>query len=180
LAQEKALREKNQHASQGKNTGKPVKDIEETKESKGMSVEQTPVPGLFDGQEFNRLKGQLRLPVKGELIARFGTKRGDGPSWKGLFIKANEGAEVKAIAAGKVVFAEWLRGFGNMIILDHGGQYLSLYSNAQAVLKHAGDIVKAGDTIANAGNSGGNEETGLYFEMRYKGQVFDPMSWVRK
>lgn len=180
LAQEKALREKNQVATQGKNTGKPVKDVEETKESKGMSVEQTPVPGMFDGQEFNRLKGQLRLPVKGELIARFGTKRGDGPSWKGLFIKASEGAEVKAIAAGKVVFAEWLRGFGNMIILDHGGQYLSLYSNTQAVLKHAGDIVKAGDTIANAGNSGGNEETGLYFEMRYKGQVFDPMSWVRK
>ena len=145
-----------------------------------MTVDQTPTPGMFDGQEFSRLKGQLRLPVKGELIAKFGTKRGDGPSWKGLFIKANEGAEVKAIAAGKVVFAEWLRGFGNMIILDHGGQYLSLYSNAQAVLKHAGDTVKAGDTIANAGNSGGNEETGLYFEMRFKGQVFDPMVWVRK
>jgi len=114
------------------------------------------------------------------LIAKFGNKRGDGPSWKGLFIKASEGAEIKAIAAGKVVFAEWLRGFGNMIILDHGGQYLSLYSNTQAVLKHVGDLVKAGDTIANAGNSGGNEETGLYFEMRYKGQVFDPLGWVRK
>ncbi|WP_246464460.1 murein hydrolase activator EnvC family protein [Undibacterium seohonense] len=178
LAQDKAQREKNQVA--GQNAGKVSKDVEDTKASKGMTVEQTPVPGMFDGQEFNRLKGQLRLPVKGELIAKFGTKRGDGPSWKGLFIKASEGAEVKAIAAGKVVFAEWLRGFGNMIILDHGGQYLSLYSNAQAVLKHAGDVVKAGDTIANAGNSGGNEETGLYFEMRYKGQVFDPMVWVRK
>jgi septal ring factor EnvC (AmiA/AmiB activator) len=178
LAQDKAQREKNQVADQ--NAGKVSKDVEDTKVSKGMTVEQTPVPGMFDGQEFNRLKGQLRLPVKGELIAKFGTKRGDGPSWKGLFIKASEGADVKAIAAGKVVFAEWLRGFGNMIILDHGGQYLSLYSNAQAVLKHAGDVVKAGDTIANAGNSGGNEETGLYFEMRFKGQVFDPMTWVRK
>jgi septal ring factor EnvC (AmiA/AmiB activator) len=178
LAQEKAQREKNQVA--GQSPSKVSKDVEDNKVSKGMTVDQTPTPGMFDGQEFSRLKGQLRLPVKGELIAKFGTKRGDGPSWKGLFIKANEGAEVKAIAAGKVVFAEWLRGFGNMIILDHGGQYLSLYSNAQAVLKHAGDTVKAGDTIANAGNSGGNEETGLYFEMRFKGQVFDPMVWVRK
>jgi len=178
LAQEKAQRAKNQLS--GKNAGKPIKDVEENRVSKGTIVEQTPVAGMFDGREFNRLKGQLFLPVKGELIARFGTKRSDGPSWKGLFIKANEGAEVKAIAAGKVVFAEWLRGFGNMIILDHGGQYLSIYSNTQAVLKHAGDVVKAGDTIANAGNSGGNEETGLYFEMRFKGQVFDPMSWVRK
>ena len=178
LAQEKAQREKNQVA--GQSPAKVSKDVEDNKVSKGMTVDQTPTPGMFDGQEFSRLKGQLRLPVKGELIAKFGTKRGDGPSWKGLFIKANEGAEVKAIAAGKVVFAEWLRGFGNMIILDHGGQYLSLYSNAQAVLKHAGDTVKAGDTIANAGNSGGNEETGLYFEMRFKGQVFDPMVWVRK
>lgn len=178
LAQEKAQREKNQVA--GQSPSKASKDVEDNKVSKGMTVDQTPTPGMFDGQEFSRLKGQLRLPVKGELIAKFGTKRGDGPSWKGLFIKANEGAEVKAIAGGKVVFAEWLRGFGNMIILDHGGQYLSLYSNAQAVLKHAGDTVKAGDTIANAGNSGGNEETGLYFEMRFKGQVFDPMVWVRK
>lgn len=177
LAQEKAQRDKHQIAGQNKHSGKVVNDVED---NKNLKVEQTPVPSALDGQEFGRLKGQLRLPVKGELIAKFGNKRGDGPSWKGLFIKASEGAEIKAIAPGKVVFAEWLRGFGNMIILDHGGQYLSLYSNTQAVLKHVGDMVKAGDTIANAGNSGGNEETGLYFEMRYKGQVFDPMNWVRK
>jgi septal ring factor EnvC (AmiA/AmiB activator) len=177
LAQEKAQRDKNQIAGQNKRTGKVVNEVEQTK---NIQVEQTPVSGMFEGQAFSRLKGQLHLPVKGELIAKFGNKRGDGPSWKGLFIKASEGAEIKAIAAGKVVFAEWLRGFGNMIILDHGGQYLSLYSNTQAVLKHVGDLVKAGDTIANAGNSGGNEETGLYFEMRYKGQVFDPLGWVRK
>ncbi|MFC0351262.1 murein hydrolase activator EnvC family protein [Undibacterium danionis] len=176
LAQEKAQRDK-QIAGQNKHSGKVVNDVED---NKNLKVDQTPVPSALDGQEFGRLKGQLRLPVKGELIAKFGNKRGDGPSWKGLFIKASEGAEIKAIAPGKVVFAEWLRGFGNMIILDHGGQYLSLYSNTQAVLKHVGDMVKAGDTIANAGNSGGNEETGLYFEMRYKGQVFDPLNWVRK
>lgn len=143
-------------------------------------IEQTPVAGSQNGTAFSSLKGQLHLPVIGELVARFGSKRGDGPSWKGLFIKAPEGAEIKAIAAGKVVFAEWLRGFGNMIIVDHGNQYLSLYSNNQAVLKRAGDVVKVGETIASAGNSGGNEESGLYFELRHQGRVFDPLTWVKK
>ena len=143
-------------------------------------IEQTPVAGSQNGVAFSSLKGQLHLPVIGELVARFGSKRGDGPSWKGLFIKAPEGAEIKAIAAGKVVFAEWLRGFGNMIIVDHGNQYLSLYSNNQAVLKRAGDAVKVGETIASAGNSGGNEESGLYFELRHQGRVFDPLTWVKK
>ena len=184
LAQKKALQLKE------KKPGKPTKssnpdaiddDVNpNTVPSKITKIEQTPMPSANDGVEFSRLKGQLRLPVKGNLIAQFGNKRGDGPSWKGVFIKTGEGAEVKAIAQGKVVFAEWLRGFGNMIILDHGGQYLSLYSNNQAVLKHAGDNVKAGEVIASAGNSGGNEETGLYFEMRHQGRVFDPMPWVKK
>ncbi|MFZ6687309.1 peptidoglycan DD-metalloendopeptidase family protein [Undibacterium sp. SXout11W] len=128
--------------------------------------------------EFERLKGQLHLPVKGEILARFGTKRGDGPSWKGLFIKAAEGAEIKAIASGKVIFADWYKGYGNMVIVDHGDQYWSLYSNNQAVLKHVGDTVKTGDIIASAGNSGGNEQSGLYFEIRHQGRVFDPLNWI--
>jgi murein hydrolase activator len=184
LALEKAQKEKKQHANQQKKSGKisnpDAIDADEPPTKIATKIEQTPMPGSNDGAEFSRLKGQLHLPVKGELIARFGSKRGDGPSWKGLFIKAAEGAEVKAIAAGKVVFAEWLRGFGNMIIVDHGGQYLSLYSNNQAVLRRAGDVVKAGDTIASAGNSGGNEESGLYFELRHQGRVFDPLTWVGK
>ena len=188
LAAEKALKEKNklsnQQMPQQKKSGKiihPNEIVADEPPPKNVTkAEQTPQSGSNDGSEFSRLKGALRLPVKGELIARFGSKRGDGPSWKGLFIKATEGAEIKAIAAGRVVFAEWLRGFGNMIIIDHGGQYLSIYGNNQAVLKHAGDAVKAGDTIASAGNSGGNEESGLYFELRHQGRVFDPLSWVGK
>lgn len=184
LALEKAQKEKKQLANQQKKSGKISNpnaiDADEPPAKTLTKVEQTPIAGSNDGAEFSRLKGQLHLPVKGELIARFGSKRGDGPSWKGLFIKALEGADIKAIAAGKVVFAEWLRGFGNMIIVDHGGQYLSLYSNNQAVLKRAGDAVKAGDVIASAGNSGGNEESGLYFELRHQGRVFDPLTWVKK
>jgi septal ring factor EnvC (AmiA/AmiB activator) len=141
--------------------------------------ELVPVAIVQDGgRSFGSLRGQLRLPVKGDLLTRFGSRRGDGPSSKGVFIRAAEGAEVKAVAAGKVVFAEWLRGFGNLVIIDHGGDYMTIYGNNQAVLKHAGDMVKTGDPIANAGNSGGNEQSGLYFEMRYQGRAFDPMDWV--
>ena len=128
---------------------------------------------------FAGLRGQLPAPVAGRLAAKFGSKRGDGPSWKGVFIRAGEGTDVKAIATGRIVFAEWLRGFGNLIIVDHGGQYMSIYGNNQALLKRAGDSVKGGDTIASAGNSGGNEESGLYFELRHQGRAFDPAGWVK-
>jgi len=128
---------------------------------------------------FASLKGQLRSPVSGKLAARFGSKRGEGPSWKGVFIRASEGAEVHAVAGGRVVFAEWLRGFGNLIIVDHGSQYMSIYGNNQSLLRRAGDIVKGGDPIAAAGNTGGNEESGLYFELRHQGREFDPAAWVK-
>lgn len=143
--------------------------------------ELVPEPTVQSGgpaQAFGSLKGRLRLPVRGELLARFGSKRSDGPAWKGLFIKAAEGAEVRAVAAGQVIFAEWLRGFGNLVIVDHGGQYMTIYGNNQAVLKRVGDSVRTGDTIASAGNSGGNEQSGLYFEMRYQGRAIDPFEWI--
>ncbi|WP_188381816.1 murein hydrolase activator EnvC family protein [Oxalicibacterium faecigallinarum] len=137
----------------------------------------TPQPGMPDGA-FAALRGKLRLPIAGDLTARYGSKRGDGPTWKGLFIRAPEGTEVKAIAGGRVVFADWLRGFGNLIIVDHGSQYMTIYGNNQSVLKRPGDIVKSGDIIASTGNSGGNDQSGLYFEMRHQGRAFDPLGWV--
>ncbi|HYD96429.1 MAG TPA: peptidoglycan DD-metalloendopeptidase family protein [Noviherbaspirillum sp.] len=142
--------------------------------------ELAPDANVQDGHAlaFASLRGQLRLPVKGDVVARFGSKRGEGPSWKGLFIRTPEGAEVKAVATGQVVFAEWLRGFGNLIIIDHGGQYMTIYGNNQAVLKRAGDTVRTGEIIASAGNSGGNEHSGLYFEMRHQGRAIDPLGWV--
>jgi septal ring factor EnvC (AmiA/AmiB activator) len=96
-----------------------------------------------------------------------------------MFIRAAEGAEVHTVASGRVVHAAWLRGFGNLIIVDHGGQYWSLYANNQSLLRRVGDVVKAGEVIAAAGNTGGNEESGLYFELRHKGKEFDPASWVK-
>lgn len=134
----------------------------------------------FSSGSFAGLKGKLRLPVRGDLTNRFGSSREDsGISWKGLFIKANEGAEVKSVATGRVVFADWLRGFGNLVIIDHGDGYMSLYGNNQAVLKQVGDNVQAGDTIASVGNSGGNETNGLYYELRRQSRPFDPLIWSR-
>ena len=134
----------------------------------------------LNNSAFRKLKGRLRLPVIGELTNRFGRPREDGGlSWKGLFIAANEGDMVRSIAPGQVVYADWLRGFGNLMIIDHGSGYMSLYGNNEALLKQIGDRLSAGDMIASVGNSGGNPESGLYFELRHNGRPFDPLSWVR-
>jgi septal ring factor EnvC (AmiA/AmiB activator) len=135
-------------------------------------------PAAPDGA-FASPKGRMAAPIAGRIAARYGAKRGDGPTWKGMFIKAAEGSDVRAVAGGRVVFANWMRGFGNLIIVDHGSEYLSIYGNNQTLLKHAGDTVKAGDQIASAGNTGGNEESGLYFELRHLGKAFDPASWIK-
>jgi murein hydrolase activator len=133
-----------------------------------------------DGNPFAALKGRLSLPVRGELVNRFGSPRADGGvTWKGLFIRSTNGSEVKAIAGGRIVFADWLRGFGNLMIVDHGGSYMSLYGNNETNHKRVGDIVRGGDTIAVVGNSGGNPDSGLYFELRHQGKPFDPLNWVR-
>lgn len=139
------------------------------------------VPDNSFAGAFAALKGRLRLPVRGELAGRFGSQREDGgTTWKGLFIKTTQGEEVKSVAPGRVVFADWMRGFGNLLIVDHGSEYLSIYGNNETLFKQAGETVASGDTIARTGNSGGNPETGLYFEVRHKGAPFDPMNWVKK
>ncbi len=128
---------------------------------------------------FRQLKGRLRLPVIGELINSFGGRRQDsGAFWKGLFIATKAGREIKTIANGRVVYSDWLRGFGNLLILDHDDGYMSLYGNNESLLKQVGEEVRAGDTIATAGNSGGNPDSGLYFELRFQGKPFDPIPWV--
>ena len=132
-----------------------------------------------DSGAFSQLKGRLYLPVRGELRSRFGSPReGSGVLWKGLFIAAATGQEVKAIATGRVVFADWLRGFGNLLIIDHGSGYMSLYGNNESLYKQVGDATRSGETVAAVGNSGGNMDSGLYFEIRHQGKAFDPLAWV--
>ena len=133
----------------------------------------------FDGNPFAQLKGKLALPVKGNITNLFGSKRSDSTlHWKGIFLRASSGQAVKAIAAGRVVFADWLRGFGNLLIVDHGKGYMSLYGNNETLYKQVGDAIRGGDTIATVGNTGGNENFGLYFELRHESKPLDPMKWV--
>ena len=141
----------------------------------------TETPEAFrSDRPFSALKGSLRLPVAGELMNRFGAPRENGGlNWKGLFIRASQGAAVKAIAAGQVVFSEWLRGFGNLIIVDHGSGYMSLYSNNESLYKQVGARVQPGDVIATVGNSGGQPDMGLYFEMRHQSRPVNPLLWVK-
>lgn len=132
---------------------------------------------------FAALRGKLRPPVRGSVAARFGTRRDDGQSvWKGLFFKAAEGAEVCAVAAGVVVFADWLRGYGNLLIIDHEDDFLSVYGNNQSLLADVGQKVAAGAVVATvgAGLGGGGTapDSGLYFELRHRGQAFDPARWL--
>ena len=146
----------------------------------GQSVDSE-ADDSFIGRAFQSLRGKLKLPTRGELKGRFGSPREDGGlTWKGLFIRADVGQTVKAVADGRVVYADWLRGFGNLLIVDHGGGYMSLYGNNESLLKQVGDKAQSGETVASVGSYGGALESGVYFELRHEGKPFDPMKWVAR
>lgn len=146
--------------------------------AKGSETPADTAEASIAGAAFARLKGRLKLPAQGELVNRYGALRSaGGTSAKGLFIRALSG-QVKAVGSGKIVFADWLRGFGNLLIIDHGGSYLSVYGNNETLYKSVGQHVVADEVIAAIGSSGGGTETGLYFELRHQGQPLDPMRWV--
>jgi len=194
LARAKAQAERERLAQEAKKAGKPVpkplpaedepkvasrpEPSEQRDEKSPRPSEVALAPVVPDGV-FARLKGDLPMPVSGKVEKRFGSKNADGVAWKGMVVKAGAGAEVRAVAAGRVVHASWLRGYGNFIIIDHGGQYWSGYGYNESLLKRAGDVVKAGEVIATVGNTGGYEESGLYFEMRHQGKPIDPAGWVK-
>ncbi len=125
-------------------------------------------------------RGKLIKPADGRLRKLFGKRRQGQVRWKGVLIYGDSGSPISAVHHGKVLFADWLRGFGLMIILDHGNGYMSLYGQNQALLKQVGDTVEAGETIALLGQSGGQSQPSLYFEIRHKGQPINPSKWLQK
>ena len=127
---------------------------------------------------FANFKGKMPWPVKGKFLAYFGTSRNQGDlTWNGVVIKSAYGTPVRAINYGRVAFADWLQGFGFITIIDHDNEYLSLYGHNQALYKEVGDWVEAGEIIATVGDSGGQEHSGLYFEIRFQGKPVNPDSW---
>ncbi|AOZ13220.1 MULTISPECIES: murein hydrolase activator EnvC family protein [Pseudomonas] len=174
LAQQEAER-KRQREAESVVTDAPRKPVKSTP---GALVSSA---GVSYGGPFSQARGKLPWPVDGRLLARFGESRGDDArtKWDGVMISAGAGTQVHAVHGGRVVFADWLRGAGQLVILDHGNGYLSLYGHNQTLLKSAGDIVKAGEVISTVGNSGGQATPALYFAIRQQGRPSDPAQWCR-
>jgi septal ring factor EnvC (AmiA/AmiB activator) len=151
------------------------------KELQRALAEVAPAPPPADGgkpQPFSKLKRKLPWPVAGKLKAKFGERRDVGElRWRGAFIAAPANREVRAVAHGRVAFADWLRGFGLLIIVDHGNDYMTLYGHNQSLFKEVGDSVAPGEVIASVGDTGGMAQTGVYFELRHKGEPLDPQAW---
>ena len=136
---------------------------------------------LISDLPFSLRKGTLAWPTQGKIIARYGSSRNLGKlKWQGLMINAPLGEEIISAAPGRVVFSDWLRGFGLLLIIDHGDKYMTLYGNNQSLLKRAGDSVTTGDMIAMSGEQGIRQYTGLYFELRHRGNPIDPVQWLGK
>ena len=133
---------------------------------------------VTENKSFKELKGKLPWPLQGRVSQNFGTVR-NNIRYDGIWIKAAESSAVKAVHHGRVVFSDWLRGYGLVLIVDHGSGYMSLYGYNQSLLMDTGDWVSAGDTIATVGNSGGQNDDGLYFAVRYKGKASDPKRWLK-
>ena len=143
------------------------------------AIRQAAPPPRRSHTRFARLKGKLIWPVEGRIRHRFGSLRPTGKlRWQGVVIAAQAGTPVRAVADGRVVFADWMRGFGFLIIVDHGGDYFSLYGHNQRLLKGVGERVRQGETLATVGNSGGQKTPALYFEIRYRGKAVNPRQWM--
>ncbi|HEB96021.1 MAG TPA: peptidase M23 [Sedimenticola thiotaurini] len=138
------------------------------------------LPQVAAEKPLKALKGRLPWPLKGRLTARFGTPKAGNLRWDGVMIAAPEGREVKAVHRGRVAFADWLRGYGLLLIIDHGDGYMTLYGNNQSLYKETGEWVETGEPVARAGNSGGRRSSGIYFGIRVRGTAVNPRAWCRR
>ena len=129
---------------------------------------------------FADTQGALSMPMAGKLTNRYGARRNADIRWRGWLITADEGEPVRAVHGGDIIYADWLRGQGLLMVIDHGEGWLSLYAQNHSLLRGVGDRVSAGDIIAKAGASGGSETSGLYFEIRHRGEPVDPGEWIRR
>lgn len=179
-ARERAREQEEQESARER--AREQEDQESARERARQQEEQEAGPAAEPAQiaSLRGLHRGLPFPVRGEIQGRFGAERPDGGLWRGIVLRTQEGTRVKAIAAGRVVYANWLNGFGNILILDHGAQYLSVYAYNQSLLKRVGQMVAAGEAIATVGATGGQVESGLYFEIRHQGKPVNPLLWLAR
>ncbi len=160
-----------------------IADLEEdaaelTRLLEELAMALADVPPDFEVAPFAELRGELPVPVEGPVVRSFGDQRGGDMQWSGWLIRADAGTPVRAIAHGRVAYADWLRGYGLILIIDHGDGFMSLYAHNESLLRDVGDWVNPGETVATVGNSGGASEAGIYFELRREGRPLDPVGWV--
>ncbi|MHA6197810.1 murein hydrolase activator EnvC family protein [Pseudomonas wadenswilerensis] len=181
LAEQEAEKKRQREAALAAREAREPRNDDEPKKPVRTPGPLVSSDGAVYGGVFSSARGKLPWPVNGRLLARFGESRGEDSraKWDGVMISASAGSQVHAVHGGRVVFADWLRGAGLLVILDHGNGYLSLYGHNQTLLKGAGDIVKAGEAISTVGNSGGQSTPALYFAIRQQGQPTDPTQWCR-
>ncbi|QIF42713.1 murein hydrolase activator EnvC [Aeromonas veronii] len=149
-------------------------EVASTKPERGSGISSA---GHYTGLKTN---GSLRWPVQGPILIAYGSPRTAELKWKGTLIGASEGTQVKAVAPGQVVYADWLDGFGMLLVIDHGSGYMSLYGHNQSLLRQVGQNVEQGEPVALVGDSGGQDRPGLYFEIRYQGEAINPTKWLAK
>lgn len=154
-------------------------ELEQLLEAVEKSLANITIPSNY--KPFTSRRGKLPWPVKGRISGRFGSLRSDGGQrWQGVKIQAKEGSQVQAIHHGRIVFADWFRGSGLLVIVDHGDGYMSLYAHNQSILKETGEWITSGETIATVGNSGGQKRASLYFEIRHNGKPANPAKWCKR
>ncbi len=173
----KKIRTRKQKLAQVKTDAKQLEDL-----MQGLRRALADVPANAGVRKsFRSQKGRFRLPVRGRISSRYGSRRGStGLRWQGVVIRARQGASVRSISHGRVAFADWLRGFGLMVIVDHGQGYMSLYGHNDSLYVETGDWIEAGEEIASVGRSGGRKKPALYFEIRHNGKPTNPMRWVKR
>lgn len=173
-----AAEKRRQQLADAKKHGKPVPPPPPPPARVKPEVVDEVADGSLSGNAFKSLQGRMKLPVSGEILGRFGARRGEGANWKGLFLKTAPGTPVRSVADGTVVYADWLRGFGHAMIIDHGGNYMTVYTGFSTMVRGNGATVKSGDVLGSSGSLESGE-TGLYFELRYMGRPINPQSWAR-
>ncbi|WP_348689008.1 peptidoglycan DD-metalloendopeptidase family protein [Aeromonas bestiarum] len=173
-AQQRQVGEQQRLAAQQQKVAEQQNRVEEQQAAAHSSK---PSSGGYGGLSTN---GSLRWPVQGPILISYGSPRTAELKWKGTLIGASEGTQVKAVAPGQVVYADWLDGFGMLLVIDHGRGYMSLYGHNQSLLRQVGQSVEQGEPVALVGDSGGQDRPGLYFEIRYQGEAINPTKWLAK
>ncbi len=173
----KKISTRKQKLAQAKTDAKQLEDL-----MQGLRRALADVPSDAGVRKsFRSQKGRFRMPVRGRISSRYGSRRGStGLRWQGVVIRAKQGARVSSISHGRVAFADWLRGFGLLVIVDHGQGYMSLYGHNDSLYVETGDWIEAGEEIASVGRSGGRKRPALYFEIRHNGKPTNPLRWVKR